>query len=124
MGPSANISQDPRALLEEGRFAFCPECGRVLGDGDPRDHFLREHGYVDLAGIVMPPAAALTCWWDRVFTTGDVQAHDRVCQLLAAGPVPQTGQSPYSVALDAQLLHHTYDLASNEIAQFSHLPPY
>src|SRR6266851_5991637 len=104
MGTSTNTSADPRALLEEERSAACPECGRRLGENDPRDHLIREHGYVDLAGIVMPPAAALTCLWDRVFTTGDVQAHDRLCQLLANGPVPETNRPSYAVALEAELL--------------------
>src|SRR5438445_5057319 len=114
MGTSANISAHPRGLLEEERFAFCPECGRVLGDCDPRDHLLREHGYVDLAGIVMPPAAALPCLWDRVFSTADVQAHDRLCQLLAAGPVPETGRSSYVVALEAELLRRADALLSSK----------
>src|SRR5207244_7489325 len=63
--------------------AACPECGQQLSANDQREHLLSAHGYIDLAGIVLPPAAALTCLWDRVFTTGDVQAHDRLCRLLA-----------------------------------------
>src|SRR5260370_41423339 len=103
MDTSANTSTDPRALLEEERSPSCPECGRLFGDHDPRDHFIREHGYVDLAGIVMPPAAALTCLWDRVFTTGDVQARDRLCQLLATGQVPEANGRSYAAAREAEL---------------------
>src|SRR5260370_8937057 len=112
MGTSTNTSADPRALLEEERSTVCPECGRILGENDPRDHLIREHGYVDLAGIVMPPAAALTCLWDRVFTTGDVQAHDRLCQLLPTGPVPETAAPSYAVALEAELLRRMEGLSS------------
>ncbi|HLJ98157.1 MAG TPA: hypothetical protein VKU02_33665 [Gemmataceae bacterium] len=115
MGTSAPISGNPRALLPEDGFTSCPECGRHLGEVDPREHLLREHGYVDLAGIVMPPAAAQTCLWDRVFTTGDLQAHDRLCQLLAAG------QPSYSIALEAELRRRADALLSNKSSDFLRL---
>ena len=88
MGMSANAGANTMAFLDEDRSAPCPACARELRERDQPEHLITAHGYVDLAGIVMPPSAALTCLWDRVFTTGDSQAHDRLYHLLAAGPAP------------------------------------
>src|SRR5439155_19487788 len=114
MGMTANLSENPRALIEEQWSAACPECGQQLSANDQREHLLSAHGYIDLAGIVLPPVAALTCLWDRVFTTGDVQAHDRLCQLLVTGAEPEPGRPSYVVALEAELLRHADALLSSK----------
>jgi hypothetical protein len=90
----------------------CPECGRRLSERDQPGHLVSRHGYIDLAGIVMPPAAARTCLWDRVFTTGDIQAHDSLCRLLAAEG------TAYGSALEAELLRRADALFSAALLAF------
>lgn len=121
MGMSTNIGANPSVLLQEERSSTCPECGRPLGEDAVPRHLISEHGYVDLAGIIMPSAAARTCLWDRVFATGDVEAHDHLCQLLAAEPVAETGRPPYVVALEAELLRRADAFLSSKPTEFLRL---
>jgi uncharacterized C2H2 Zn-finger protein len=87
----------------------CPECGRLLPESDQPQHLVREHGYIVLSGIAMPPAAAVTCLWDRVFTTGHPQAHEHLCQLLAAQ------EADYAPSLEAELLRRADGLFASPL---------
>jgi hypothetical protein len=118
---SAHAAENTRALQQEDGFIACPECGQDLCDLNLSEHLIRSHGYVDLDGILMPLEAARTCLWDRVFTTGDQQAHDRLCQILAAGPALQTDRPPYFFSLEMELLRRADELLSNKRAGFQRL---
>ena len=113
--------ENTRALQEEVCFVACPECGRDLRESELSKHLISSHSYVDLTGIPMPPTAAQTCLWDRVFTTGDREAHARLCQMLESGPRPQTVRPSYLVALEAELLHRADDLLSRQRAELQRL---
>jgi hypothetical protein len=75
----------------------------VLPESAQPQHLIHDHDYIDLAGIVMPPTAGMTCLWDRVFATGDSEAHNRLYQRLASGQVSRTERALYVVALEAEL---------------------
>jgi hypothetical protein len=69
------------------------------------DHLVAVHGYLELTGTLLPRDVALTCLWDRVFSKGDVQAHEQVCLLLDGPPDGRTNQRPYVAALEVELRH-------------------
>jgi hypothetical protein len=107
--------------LQENRSIDCPECGREVHESEQPKHLIGEHGYVDLAGILMPSAAARTCLWDRVFTTGDTRAHDRLCQLFASEAGPVGDRPSYVVALEAELGRRADALLAMKRAEFARL---
>jgi hypothetical protein len=79
----------------------CPECSHVFPQREAAGHLQLVHGYLDVGGAVLPRAGALAQLWDRVFTEGDSNAHDRLCQLLTT---PESdGPHPYIGALAAEL---------------------
>jgi uncharacterized C2H2 Zn-finger protein len=79
----------------------CPECGGVFPQRDAPRHLQQVHGYLDVGGAVLPRAGALAQLWDRVFTEGDRNAHDRLCQLLSTPD--SDGPPPYIGALATEL---------------------
>ena len=81
---------------------FCPECGLMISEHALPEHLITAHDYLLLCGTLLPRSVALTCLWDRVFTTGDAQAHERLC-LLLANPPDSKGRVPYVAALEAEL---------------------
>jgi hypothetical protein len=83
----------------------CPECGARLLEVDEPNHLTTVHGYVQFAGALLPRAAALRCLWDRVFSTGDPQANERLCSLLQSDQVEHAARSAYATALEVELVH-------------------
>ena len=81
---------------------FCPECGVIISEQALSQHLIAVHDYLMLSGTLLPRQAALACLWERVFQTGDVQAHQRLCLLLGNRP-DGTGRIPYVVALEGEL---------------------
>jgi hypothetical protein len=105
LGVDEEIIRKTVAQLEGERPANCPECGIELAGRNRPLHLISVHGYVDVFGAVQPRAIALTRLWDRVFSTGDVSAHDRLCEiLLDEVPSGQT-PSPYAASLEGELEH-------------------
>ncbi len=90
------------AAAPDGSFP-CPECQIPLTEGDWHDHLVAAHAYLALSGTLLPRHAALSCLWDRVFTTGDLQAHEQLCLLLSGGGGPATEPSRYARALEEEL---------------------
>jgi hypothetical protein len=73
-----------QATLASARPAACPECGVTLAPADAPAHLAQVHGYLEVGGAMLPRGAALSELWDRVFSQGDRDAHERLLQLLAA----------------------------------------
>jgi hypothetical protein len=92
-------------LSTSSRLVVCPECHESISERDEPAHLVTVHGYLALAGSVLPRPAAISCLWDRVFRTGDVSAHERLCRLLSDVPDGETGRSPYVVSLESELSH-------------------
>jgi hypothetical protein len=91
-------------ILYDRQTVSCPECGELIPEPNEPEHLITTHGYLALSGALMPRTAALNCLWDRVFATGDTQAHERLCSLLQGSRDLNTGQVPYVAALEAELL--------------------
>jgi hypothetical protein len=62
------------------------------------------HGYLTLSGTLLPRAAAVSCLWDRVFTTGDARAHERLSDLLGGQVDADSGRSAYTTSLETEWL--------------------
>ncbi len=79
----------------------CPVCAAELEDRDTAAHLVSVHGYLVVEGTPLPRADALARLWDRVFTAGDTQAHERLCSLLIDESAEGIG-APYLAALEEE----------------------
>jgi hypothetical protein len=92
----------------------CPVCGASLPDRDTAGHLVSVHGYLEEAGTLLPRDEVLGRLWDRVFDSGDAEAHERLCGLLGAEALdastmqmmhsPHAAASPYVAALESEIL--------------------
>jgi hypothetical protein len=104
MGMTAKGTKESQTLVQLGQVGRCPECSLPLSEESRAQHLVTAHGYLSISGNLLPRAAGLTCLWDRVFATGDAQAHQRVWQLLENEPQTGLSRPPYVAALEAELL--------------------
>jgi hypothetical protein len=112
----------PRARAARGpddsqRRLICPECQIPLTEEDRSAHMISVHDYVAVSGASLPLATALSLLWDRVFSTADVESHDRLLRHLAGSKDGENGDA-YAAALEAELSHR---LASPNFAKASRL---
>jgi hypothetical protein len=82
---------------------LCPECHVPLLEQDRSAHMIALHGYLTVSGTSLPLANAVTCLWDRVFSTGDRESHERLCRLLAVPSDGKQERTPYAAALQEAL---------------------
>lgn len=80
---SAQIQRAVTAL-EGDRPTICLLCGVELAGRDRPAHMRTAHGYVDVFGTLLPREAASERLWDRVFSSADAQAHERLLELAGA----------------------------------------
>jgi hypothetical protein len=81
----------------------------LLDEPDRANHLSRDHGYLSFAGLLLPRSAAVSCLWERVFTTGDPDAHRELLGLLDAAGQGPDGETPYVHALEAELRRRADD---------------
>jgi hypothetical protein len=103
VGAQETVRHAAREALSAGRLVACPECTRLFTQRDLHAHQMEAHGYIEVAGSVLPRAVALNQLWDRLFGAGDREAHNRLVELLAASDPKADGSPPYVRALEAQL---------------------
>lgn len=108
-----------RDVLEEERPTDCPECHVQLAHRDRTDHLRRQHGYIDVAGSLVPRAVALERLWDRALLQGEQTAHDRLLEVLA--PAREQVPLAYVVSLEEALTRRaevfglaTWDIRSSQ----------
>ncbi|MCI0461813.1 MAG: hypothetical protein L0Z62_33095, partial [Gemmataceae bacterium] len=87
------------AAVKQDLPANCPACGIELPDRDLAAHLTSAHGYLEMAGELLPRGEALARLWERVFRAGDTTAHDRLSELLLGAG----GEGAYLAALEAQV---------------------
>jgi hypothetical protein len=90
--------------LEAERLVPCPECRIAIPERGRADHLIGKHGYLDLAGTLLPREAALACLWDRFFSKGDARAQEQLWVLLAGRPSQDGDRPPYVAALEVELV--------------------
>ncbi|MCC6420183.1 MAG: hypothetical protein IT429_18260 [Gemmataceae bacterium] len=76
----------------------CPVCAVEIPDRDLPAHLVGRHGYLEVAGEVVPRPEGLARLWERVFASGDRTAHDQLWGLLRANSGPG-----YAAALEAEI---------------------
>src|SRR5436305_681308 len=81
------------------RNAVCPECGALLRDR--REHLTTSHGYLEAGELLLPRDEALRRLWNKVFSLGDLAAHERLTTLLGEGVA---GEPAYREALESELV--------------------
>jgi hypothetical protein len=111
--PTPPDDSRPSQPTANGRPAVCPECGAILAEQDQPAHLIAEHGYVALAGSLLPRNAALRCLWDRVFRAGDPRAQARLHDLLQNQPALNSDRDPYMAALETELRGHLKATSGN-----------
>jgi hypothetical protein len=90
--------------VAEQSQAICPQCKATFLRGALADHLVAGHGYLRISGTLLPRPAALACLWDRVFTSGDVPAHEQLLHILSGPQEPESDRRSYVQALEAELL--------------------
>jgi hypothetical protein len=119
-GADAMTIQAARQALSAARPVVCSGCGTSLAQRDLHAHLAQVHGFIDQGGTLAPRAVALGQLWDRIFTTGDREAHNRLVQLLVPPGAPSAdGPPPYVRALEAQLQRHADQILA---ARWQELP--
>jgi hypothetical protein len=108
LGVERETLHQAAAELEATRPAICPVCGQAVPARDRPLHLQSVHGYIDVAGNLLPRGTALERLWGRVFEAMDGPAHDQLLNLLGASaikhaPGPGSADSPYTAALRDQL---------------------
>jgi len=119
-GRPTNLGSASNQAAAERRF-FCPECRKAFTEREQAQHLIVAHGYLSLSGTLLPRPAALTCLWGRVFSTGDPQAHDQLCHLLAPRAGQTNERSPYVAALESELRGRIEALLSVRRGELSNL---
>ncbi len=119
-GVSEELLRPVLAALKQEIPANCPACGVEVVDRDVTRHLINVHGYLEVAGALLPRAEALAGLWERVFTAADQGAHERLCELLPVGE--GTGApSAYVAALEAELRRRGQDLLNDRARKLPRL---
>ena len=104
-------------VLEGERPATCPACHIRLPHRQREEHLRSVHGYLDVAGHLLPRDQAMPRLWDRVFHQADHEAHEKLLHLF--GP----DMHGYVMALEMDLSRRPgFSLSGNQTLSPEEVP--
>jgi hypothetical protein len=86
--------------LEGDRPTTCPVCRMELTGRDRPEHLQDAHGYVSVAGTLLPRAMAVERLWEGIFLQGDIAAHDQLVEIFGND---ENAKKNYVASLEEEL---------------------